>query len=85
MEKREYSATELARNWSEISATAMRSPVTLTRHKKVQFVLMSKVDYDKLRSSGDPRRVGTIDLMPDELVDEIEAAIGSYGNRSEEP
>ncbi|MEA1941845.1 MAG: prevent-host-death family protein [Pseudomonadota bacterium] len=75
---RQYSTTELSRNWSEISAAAQRRPVTLTRHRKAQFILLNVEDYHALLERAGARRVHVTRDVPDDLASEIEAAIADY-------
>jgi PHD/YefM family antitoxin component YafN of YafNO toxin-antitoxin module len=79
----QYSTTELSRNWSEISAAAQRRPVTLTRHRKAQFVLLNVEDYQALLERAGTRRVYLTRDTPDDLAREIEAAIADYADDSE--
>lgn len=72
---REYSTTDLARNWSEISARAMRQPITLTRHRKPQFVLLSVEDYQALLDRRDPRRALRVEETPEDLAQDIADAV----------
>ncbi|RWK57785.1 MAG: type II toxin-antitoxin system prevent-host-death family antitoxin [Mesorhizobium sp.] len=78
-----YSTSDLSRKSGDIIAEAMRHPVTITQRNKPRLVLLNIEDYRRLRGSADKRAVGTIDNMPDSLLEEFEDAIEAYADSDE--
>jgi len=78
MPNRTYSTSDLSRKSGNIIADALRSPVTITQRNKPRLVILNIEDYHRLKAKADPRKVGTIDTMPDDLLHEIERAVESY-------
>ena len=52
----------------------MRGPVVITRHSKPAFVMMSIEDYDR-RTREDPRKVYSVDTVPDDEREVLLAAL----------
>lgn len=73
-----YSASDLSRKSGDIIADAMRRPVTITQRNKPRLVLLNIEDYRRLLRQADPRRVGLTAEMPDELFEEVKAAVEAY-------
>ncbi|MBX4870198.1 type II toxin-antitoxin system Phd/YefM family antitoxin [Rhizobium bangladeshense] len=65
---RQFTTGDLNKQVGDVTDVASREPVVLTRHNKPRFVLMSYEHYERMRTSGDPRRVYHISEMPDEHV-----------------
>lgn len=86
MRNRTYSTSDLSRKSGDIIAEALRSPVTITQRNKPRLVILNIEDYQRLKAKADPRKVGTIDTMPDDLLLEIERAVESYaeGDRTDD-
>ena len=80
-----FSTSDLNRRSGELLAAAARNPVLITQRKKPRFVLLSIEDYNDLKRNGDPRKVGTIDTMSDELFAKVEAAYERYRDEGDEP
>jgi prevent-host-death family protein len=78
-----YSTSDLSRKSGDIIAEALRRPVVITQHSKPRLVLLNIEDYQRLTRQSDPRSVGTIETIPDNLFAEIEAAIHSYAEDDE--
>jgi prevent-host-death family protein len=78
-----YSTSDLSRKSGDIIAEAMRHPVTITQRNKPRLVLLNIEDYRRLRGSADKRAVGTIDTMPDSLLEEFQGAIEAYADSDE--
>ena len=78
MRDRTYSTSDLSRKSGDIIADALRSPVTITQRNKPRLVILNVEDYLRLKAKADPRRVGTIDTMPDDLFAEVERAVEAY-------
>lgn len=54
-----------------VAMAADRQPVTITKHDKPRFVLMTYNSFEAMKSRGDPRRVYAAGEAPQELVDII--------------
>ena len=48
---REFASTEAKDKWGMISDTALREPVTITRHGRPSLIVMSIQDYQDLQRS----------------------------------
>ncbi len=70
-----YSTSDLSRKSGDIIAEALRRPVTITQRNKPRLVLLNAAHYAQLRKQADPRRVGTIETMDDELFEQLKAAV----------
>jgi prevent-host-death family protein len=70
-----YTTSDLSRKSGDIIAEALRRPVTITQRNKPRLVLLNADDYAQLRKQADPRRVGTIETMDDELFEQFKAAV----------
>lgn len=70
-----YSTSDLSRKSGDIIAEALRRPVTITQRNKPRLVLLNANDYAQLRKQADPRLVGTIETMDDELFEQFKAAV----------
>lgn len=70
-----YAATDLKQNLGDVLAVANREPVSITRHNKTRYVLMSIEAYEA-HFSRDPRRAFSLDEAPDEHLEMIEEALG---------
>jgi len=69
-----FPAADLARNTGDILDAASRSPVTITKHRKPRFVLMSYERYAALSGETD-QQAHTLADMPDDLKTSMLAAI----------
>jgi prevent-host-death family protein len=78
-----YSTSDLSRKSGDIIAEALRRPVVITQRGKPRLVLLNIEDYQRLRRQSDPRSVGMIETMSDDLFAEVEAAIESYAKDDE--
>jgi len=78
-----YSTSDLSRKSGDIIAEAMRHPVTITQRNKPRLVLLNIEDYRRLRGSADKRAVGTIETMPEGLLEEFQEAIETYADSDE--
>ena len=70
-----FPAADLARNTGDILDAASRSPVTITKHRKPRFVLMSYERYAALSGETD-QQAYTLADMPDDLKTSMLAALG---------
>ncbi|CDM62117.1 MULTISPECIES: type II toxin-antitoxin system prevent-host-death family antitoxin [Rhizobium] len=78
-----YSTSDLSRKSGDIIAEALRHPVTITQRNKPRLVLLNIDDYERLMRQSDARSVGTLETMPRELLDELEAAVDTYAETDE--
>ncbi|MCG8433856.1 MAG: type II toxin-antitoxin system Phd/YefM family antitoxin, partial [Gammaproteobacteria bacterium] len=53
---REFSATELKNRTGDVLAAASEGPVTIARHGKARFVVLSTSQYETLANGHDTRR-----------------------------
>ena len=70
-----FPAADLARRTGDILDAAARAPVTITRHRKPRFVLMSVERYEALTGGGATQQAHTLDDMPPELRAAMVAAL----------
>lgn len=73
-----FTTSDLSRKSGDIIAEALRRPVTITQRNKPRLVVMNIEEYETLRRHADPRRVLRIENMPQDLFEEIEAAVEEY-------
>lgn len=73
-----YAASEMARNTSEILHKAAQEPVSITKHGKSRFVVMSQEHFDRLSRGGNARRVLTWAELPDDEMQALEKAVDNY-------
>ncbi|EAB6718022.1 type II toxin-antitoxin system prevent-host-death family antitoxin [Salmonella enterica subsp. enterica] len=78
-----YSTSDFSRKSGDIIAEALRRPVTITQRSKPRLVILNIEDYERMRQQADARVVGTLETMPDALLDEIETAIEAYAQDDE--
>jgi prevent-host-death family protein len=72
---KQFSLTDLSNKSGEIVEAAYRGPVSITKRGKRKFVILTAEDYDRLAAIADPRRVYTVDTMPDGLRDMLIAGL----------
>ena len=65
---REFTTADLNKQVGEVTGAAIRSPVTITRHRKPRFVMMSFEHYQHITQTGDPRRVYSAGETPDDIA-----------------
>ena len=70
-----FPAADLARRTGDVFDAASRAPVTITRHRKPRFVLMSVERYEALTGGGATQQAHTLDDMPPELRAMMVAAL----------
>ena len=73
---RNYPSTDLKQRLGDVLDAASREPVSITRHSKPRFVLMSVEAYEA-RFPFDERRTYAIEEMPDEHLALIETALAN--------
>ena len=76
---RQFSSTELANKTGDVLAAAAQGPVTIARHGKARFVVLSTEHFERLKSGHDSRRALHIsdlnDAQADALIEELERSI----------
>lgn len=72
---RSFPATDLKQTLGDVLDAASQEPITITKHKKPRFVLMSIHDYEQ-RFSKDERRAIAVAGMPAEHLHMLEASLG---------
>jgi len=80
----QYSTSDLSRKSGDIIAEALRRPVTITQRNKPRLVLLSIEDYRRLTAKADTRKAGRLETMPDDLFEDVKAAIAAYEHESDE-
>jgi antitoxin Phd len=69
-----FSATDLGERTGDVLAAAAQSPVTIDRHGKPRFVLLSHEEFESMTRRKDPRRAFNLtDLSDAEAAELIEA------------
>jgi len=71
---RSYPSTDLKQNLGDVLAAASQEPVSITRHNKPRFVLMSREAYEA-RFGADTRRSLAVEEMPAEHLALLEKAV----------
>jgi prevent-host-death family protein len=72
---RSYTTTDLNKQVREVTNAASKGPVTITRHRKPRFVIMSYEHYQRLSKQGDPSRVYGAGETPDDLAARFAGAL----------
>ena len=76
---KQFSATELANHTGDVLAAAAQAPVSIARHGKARFVVLTAEQYALIQTRGDSRRaVDLMNLTDDEaarLVQELQHSI----------
>lgn len=67
IEMQKYPAADLARNTGELLRAASVAPVTITKHKKECFVVMSTAQYEAITENTSTQRAFSVADMPDDL------------------
>jgi prevent-host-death family protein len=73
-----YPASEMARNTSEILHKAAQHPVSITKHGKSRFVVMSQEHFDRLSRVAGSRRAMTWSELSDDEMTALENAADEY-------
>lgn len=82
-QRHHYSTSDFSRKSGDIIAEALRRPVTITQRSKPRLVILNIEDYERMRQQADARLVGTLETMPDALLNEVETAIEEYAQDDE--
>lgn len=62
-----FAAADLTRNAGDLFQAATVAPVTITKHRKPRFVVMSLEQYETLLQNGNSQRAVSVTQMPDDL------------------
>ena len=74
-EPQRFPAADLARRTDDVLDAATRAPVTITRHRKPRYVLMSVEQYERITAGGETQRSYILDDMPSDLKATMIAAL----------
>jgi prevent-host-death family protein len=66
-----YKSTDITRKSGRILEDAIRGPVSITKHNRSTYVIMSAKHYDKIIHANDDREVFSIDAVPTSVKDEM--------------
>lgn len=78
-----FSTSDFSRKSGDIIAEALRRPVTITQRSKPRLVILNIEDYERMRRQADTRMVGTLETMPEALLDEMSEAVEAYAHDTE--
>jgi len=78
-----YTTSDFSRKSGDIIAEALRRPVTITQRSKPRLVILNIEDYERMRRQADARSVGTLETMPDSLLEDVEQAVETYAQDDE--
>ncbi len=74
-----FTATDLANKTGDVLAAAAEAAVNIMRFGKTRYVILTKIQYDKLQERADTRRAIHVDDMTDieatTLIAELEASV----------
>ena len=72
---KQFSSTELANRTGDVLAAAAEAPVTIARHGKARFVMLSTEQYERLRRGGDTRRAFHVSDLTDAEAERLIAEL----------
>lgn len=75
---KQFSSTELANRTGDVLAAAAEAPITIARHGKPRFVMLSTEQYERLRRADTRRAFNVSDLTDAEaekLIADLQASI----------
>ncbi len=76
---RQFSSTELANKTGDVLAAAAQGPVTIARHGKARFVVLSTEQFERLQHGIDTRRAVHVSGMSDAeagaMIDALQESI----------
>ncbi len=73
-----FPASEMARHTADILHKAAQAPVTITKHGKNRFVVMSQEHFERLQKGANPRRAVDWNDLSDNELSAVENAIDDY-------
>ncbi|MGD1035768.1 MAG: type II toxin-antitoxin system prevent-host-death family antitoxin [Roseiarcus sp.] len=77
---RTYTTADLNKQVGEVTNAASKGPVTITRHRKPRFVIMSYEHYQRISKQADPRRVYSAGETPDDVAAQFAGALDRLAN-----
>ena len=80
---RSDSTSNFSRRSGDIIAEELHRTVTITQRSKPRLIILNIEDYERMRRQADNRIAGTLETMPDRLLDEVESAIEAYADDDE--
>jgi len=69
-----FTSSDLKQNVGDVLMAAAREPVSITKHDKARYVLMSVEEYNR-RASKDPRKVFAVEETPSDIHDILMASL----------
>lgn len=72
---KQFSATELANRTGDVLAAAAQAPVSIARHGKARFVVLTAEQFDRLQARGDTRRAFLMTDLGDAEADSLIAGL----------
>lgn len=72
---KQFSATELAHKTGDVLAAAAQAPVTIARHGKPRFVVLTTEQYERLQARGASRRAFHVGELTDAEADDLISAL----------
>ncbi len=76
---RSFPSTDLKQTLGDVLEAASHEPITITRHKKPRYVLMSIRDYER-RFKKDERRAYAVEEAPPEHLAMLEASLAELSD-----
>ncbi|PCH94012.1 MAG: type II toxin-antitoxin system prevent-host-death family antitoxin [Rhodobacteraceae bacterium] len=75
IEMQKYPAADLARNTSALLRAASAAPITITKHNKECFVIMSTEAYKAMTQNSSTQHAFAVADMPDNLGDLLDRGL----------
>lgn len=72
---RAFSATELTNKTGDVLAAAAQEPVSIQRHGKSRFVMLSIEEFERLQQKKDVRRAIQVSELSDAEADDLVPAL----------
>ena len=69
---RTFPSTDLKQTLGDVLDAASQEPITITKHRKARFVIMSIRDYEQ-RFKNDQRQAYAVEDMPEEHLSMLES------------
>jgi prevent-host-death family protein len=73
MSEVEFTAQDLQKRTGEVTDAALHEPVAITYHGRRRLVMMSIIEYERLRKASEPR-VYRLEDIPEYLLSELAQA-----------
>ena len=72
---RSFSSTELANKTGDVLAAAAAAPVSINRHGKARFVVLSVDEYERISKHDESRRAFHVSDLTDAEADDLISAL----------